>query len=195
MAEENHAPASATIDPSVMELGKTQYNLCMGCHGPAGEGMPNIAPPLAGSEWVLGPAENLIRIQLRGLMGPIEVKGQEYNLVMAPMGAGQPDASVAAVITYIRNSWGNQGSEVTPEMVKALRGEEGKPMLTVADLIDPATVKTPASSAGQLAPEPLSALPSFSLQEELGVPTVGIVTTAVITILSLIAVIKMKFTN
>ena len=69
-------PADAPVDPAVMAKGKTGFTLCMACHGPDGEGLPTLAPPLAGSEWVAGPVENLIRIQLRGLTGPITVKGR-----------------------------------------------------------------------------------------------------------------------
>jgi mono/diheme cytochrome c family protein len=137
--------ADAPVDPAVMEAGKGQYVLCMACHGADGNGVPNIAPPLAGSEWVNGPVQNLIRIQLRGLMGPITVKGVEYNLP-APMVAQafQTDEQVAAVLTYVRNSFGNKASPVTPEMVASLRSEVGKPPLTVADLIPP-TEGEPAS--------------------------------------------------
>jgi len=131
-------PEDAPVDPEVMALGKQQFNLCAACHGVDGQGMPNIGPPLAGSEWVAGPVENLIRIQLRGLTGPITVKGKEYNFPapMAPQ-SFQTDEQVAAVLTYVRNSFGNDASPVTPEQVEALRGEAGKPMLTVEDLIPP----------------------------------------------------------
>ncbi len=54
---------------------------CTMCHGQNGEGIA-IFPPLAGSEWVNGPEENLVKIQLRGLMGPIAVKGKVYNGMM-----------------------------------------------------------------------------------------------------------------
>ena len=130
----------APIDPAVMEMGKAQYILCQACHGPNGEGVANLAPPLANSEWVNGPVANLIRIQLRGLQGPITVAGKEYNFA-APMVAQafQTDEQMAAVLTYVRNSWGNKGSAVTPDQVKALRGEVGKPPLTVEDLIPPTT--------------------------------------------------------
>ena len=131
-------PADTPLDPAVMELGKAQYVLCTACHGADGNGLPNLGPPLAGSEWVLGPVQNLIRIQLRGLTGPITVKGVEYNppAPMAPM-SYQTDEQLAAVLTYVRNSFGNKASPVTPEQVKALRGEAGKPFLTVDDLIPP----------------------------------------------------------
>ena len=130
--------ADAPIDPSVMEAGKTQFMTCMACHGAEGQGTPNLAPPLAGSDWVMGPVENLIRIQLRGLQGPITVSGVEYKLV-APMvpQAFQTDEQIAAVLTFVRNSWGNKASPVTPEQVKVFRGEVGLPMLTVADLKPP----------------------------------------------------------
>lgn len=129
---------AASIDPKVMEMGKTQFVICSACHGPNGTGMPNLAPPLAGSEWVRGPIENLIRIQLRGLQGPITVQGQTYSFAapMAPL-PYQTDEQIAAVLTYVRNSFGNKASAVTPEQVKAFRGEVGKPALTVADLVPP----------------------------------------------------------
>lgn len=150
------------IDPAVMKLGQESYPLCMACHGPNGEGVPNLGPPLAGSEWVLGPKENLIRMQFRGLMGPITVKGEEWNLVMAPNAPMlQTDEKIAAVLTYIRNSWGNEASLVTAEEVAPFRSEMGQPMLTVADMIDPnsapkeeAAPAKPAEKAPEEAPAP-----------------------------------------
>jgi quinoprotein glucose dehydrogenase len=129
------AASVANVDPAVMELGKQGFMLCMACHGPSAEGTV-IAPPLAKSNWVNGPAENLIRIQLRGLNGPLTVSGKAYTLpVPMPPQAQQTDEQIAAVLTYIRNSFGNSAPAVTPAQVKALRGEVGKPMLTEADLI------------------------------------------------------------
>ena len=125
------------LDAEVMALGRRQFATCAACHGANGEGGP-IAPPLAKSDWVRGPAENLIRIQLRGLQGPLKVSGKEYHLP-APMPAlaHQTDEQIAAVLTYVRNSFGNAASAVTPAEVKALRGEVGKPPLTQADLVSP----------------------------------------------------------
>ncbi|RPJ34589.1 MAG: hypothetical protein EHM17_06020 [Verrucomicrobiaceae bacterium] len=132
------APATdEPIDPAAMEIGKVQFMVCAACHGQNGEGGP-IAPPLAGSEWVTGPVSNLIRIQLRGLQGPITVAGKEYNFPapMAPL-AYQTDEQVAAVLTYVRNSFGNKAPAVKPEQVAALRSEVGKPPLTQQDLVQP----------------------------------------------------------
>ena len=125
------------IDPAQMEIGKAAYMLCGACHGQNGEGGP-IAPPLAGSEWVTGPISNLIKIQLRGLQGAIMVAGKEYNMPggMAAL-SFQTDEQIAGVLTYIRNSFGNKASAAKPEQIAALRGEVGKPQVTVADLIQP----------------------------------------------------------
>ncbi|MEY3852171.1 MAG: hypothetical protein RI910_1151, partial [Verrucomicrobiota bacterium] len=129
------AAAVANVDPAVLAAGKQAFMTCMACHGPTAEGTV-IAPPLAKSNWVNGPVENLIRIQLRGLQGPITVSGKQYT-PPAPMMAlpQQSDEQIAAVLTYVRNSFGNSAPAVTPAQVKALRGEVGKPMLTEADLL------------------------------------------------------------
>ena len=142
--------ASASVSPlhaqdDADKIGRQQYMLCGACHGQSGEGTA-AAPPLAESEWVNGPAENLIRIQLRGLHGPIKVKGVEYSNFpagMIPM-AYQSDEQIAAVLTFVRKSFGNQAPAVTPAEVTALRGEVGKPQLTQADLIPPDGMATPA---------------------------------------------------
>ena len=131
------AASDVPADPASIERGKALFLVCSACHGPEGQGGP-IGPPLAGSEWVTGPVSNLIRIQLRGLTGPITVAGKEYNFP-APMAAlaHQTDEQIADVLNYVRNSFGNKASAVTPEQVAALRSEVGKPMLTVDDLIKP----------------------------------------------------------
>lgn len=127
----------APLDPAVMEMGKAQYLVCGACHGAEGEGGP-AGPPLANSEWVTGPVSNLVLIQLRGLTGPITVAGKEYEFPagMAPM-AYQTDEQIAAVLTYVRNNFGNKASAVKPEQVLPLRGEVGKPQLKAEELIQP----------------------------------------------------------
>lgn len=141
----NTAP-STNVDPAVMKSGRTQFIVCGACHGQNGEGTA-AGPPLAGSEWVNGPVENLIRIQLRGLQGPITVKGQTYNFPapMAPL-AYQTDEQIAAVLTYVRNSFGNSAPAVTAAQVTALRSEVGKPLLNASDLVAPAATPTPAAA-------------------------------------------------
>lgn len=112
---------AAHVDPAVMTLGRQQFITCSACHGMNGEGTA-IAPPLAKSDWVNGPAERLIDIQLHGLSGPITVSGKEYNFpAPMPAQAYQTDEQIAAVLTYIRNSFGNSASVVKPEQVKERR--------------------------------------------------------------------------
>jgi mono/diheme cytochrome c family protein len=82
----------------------------------AGQGVPGTFPPLAGSEWATAANAALpIRVVLHGLQGPITVKGQKVNGTMPAFGTGQPmnDADVAAVLTYVRSSWGNRAGAVT----------------------------------------------------------------------------------
>lgn len=148
-------PADPGIDPAVMKTGRAQFMICGACHGQNGEGT-GTAPPLAGSEWVHGPVENLIRIQLRGLQGPITVKGQTYQFPagMAAL-AYQTDEQIAAVLTYVRNSFGNSAPAVTPAQVAALRSEVGKPQLTAADLVSPTKAALPAEKPAAKEP-PLS---------------------------------------
>lgn len=97
---------------------------CMACHQATGLGTPGQFPPLAGSEWVQAEGPNrIIRLVLNGIMGPITVSGQSFNGVMPPWKDTLKDEDIAAAITYIRNSWGNKGSPVTPEQVKKIRDQ------------------------------------------------------------------------
>ena len=99
---------------------------CALCHNTDGSGKPGQAPPLAGSEWVLAAGPNrMIRIPQVGLAGPIKVKGQEWNLNMAGMGAAYSDEQLADVLSYVRNSFGNKASVVTADDVKKVRAELG----------------------------------------------------------------------
>ena len=110
-----------------MELGRVQFKtLCAPCHQESGLGSPGLAPPLVGSDWVTAAGPNrLIRLVQTGVAGPIKVKDTEWNLVMPPMGATLEDKQLAAVLYYIRNSWGNKGSKVTADDVKKIRAELG----------------------------------------------------------------------
>ncbi len=120
---EEYQPAKGGVD---LGRGRAVYeNVCALCHNPDGAGKPNQAPPLAGSDWVIGSTARLIVIPLAGLTGPIEVKGQQWNLAMPAMGAALSDDDLAAVLTYMRQSWGNKAPEVTPEQVKAIRAQLG----------------------------------------------------------------------
>ncbi len=107
--------------------GKAIYardGFCTTCHQPDGKGLPASGfPPITGSNWVTGSEDRLIKLVLKGIYGPIEVAGKNYpgQVPMTPFGGMLQDAEVAAVITYVRNSFGNQASAVTPLKVKQVR--------------------------------------------------------------------------
>ena len=67
--------------------------------------------------------DRLIKIVLKGVSGPIEVLGKKYpgQVPMTPFGGMLNDEEVASVLTYVRNSFGNQASAVSPEKVKNIR--------------------------------------------------------------------------
>ncbi|MBD0259551.1 MAG: c-type cytochrome [Cytophagales bacterium] len=94
---------------------------CATCHQGNGLGDSGRFPPLAGSEWVTGSKEKLVRVVLNGLEGPILVKGRPYNNVM-PQHRFLKDEDIAAVLTYIRGQFGNRAGPVSAGEVRALRG-------------------------------------------------------------------------
>ncbi len=116
-------PASAATTP-VAPDGRALYQRCAVCHQPTGAGVPGSFPPLAGSEWATAANPGAaIRVVLKGLQGQVTVKGQRYNSAMPAFGTGQPmtDAEVAAVLSYVRTSWGNKADSVTAEEVGRVR--------------------------------------------------------------------------
>jgi mono/diheme cytochrome c family protein len=101
--------------------------MCQTCHQANGQGVPGRYPPLAGSEWVTGDAQTPVRIVLFGLEGPIVVRGNTYNELMDPFHQRLNDREIAGVVNYIRTTWENEASEVTPEIVSELREQhEGR---------------------------------------------------------------------
>jgi mono/diheme cytochrome c family protein len=133
---ENAVPTDATasaakIDPMV--LGKRQYDaVCMACHQATGLGVEGVYPPLAGSEWVTGSPDRVIRIVLHGLKGPVTVAGKQFGVAAMPAfgrvtggGYNWNDDRVAAVLTYIRQSWGNTAEPITTDQVAAVVAQVG----------------------------------------------------------------------
>jgi mono/diheme cytochrome c family protein len=117
-------PKAAPLDPLV--VGKAVYaQVCQACHQATGQGLPPAFPPLAGSEWVSGSEDRIIRIVLHGLVGPVKVKGTEFVGAMPPAGPGSgfnlSPEKVAAVITYVRHEYGNGAAPVTVEKVNEIR--------------------------------------------------------------------------
>jgi mono/diheme cytochrome c family protein len=105
-------------------LGKQVFQTCAACHQPDGKGSAALnAPPLAGSDWAQAEGPNrIIRIVLNGLAGPITVSGGQYGAgAMPAFKDAFTDEQIAAVLSYVRQEWGNKASPVKPEQVKAIR--------------------------------------------------------------------------
>ena len=100
----------------------TKY--CMTCHQVNGKGVRNMFPPLAGNDKITGPPEDVIKIVLFGLQGPITVNERDYNQPMPPQ-AYLKDDQIADILTYIRSSWGNSASPITASNVEKIR-KQGK---------------------------------------------------------------------
>lgn len=114
------------VDPTLMAAGRQKYlNLCANCHGTKGEGMTRFAPPLKQSEWVIKEKEKLAMILLHGMEGPISVNGKEYGipdiLPSMPSFSTLQNEDIAAIATYIRNSWGNSGESLKSNIVGRIR--------------------------------------------------------------------------
>ncbi|MCO1335287.1 copper-containing nitrite reductase [Microbulbifer sp. OS29] len=94
---------------------RTYAQNCMACHQSSGQGIPGAFPPLAGSDYLLSSPNRSIDVLLHGLSGEIVVGGQSYNGVMPAVQLS--DESIANVLTYVLNSWGNNGGVILPEQV------------------------------------------------------------------------------
>ena len=144
-AEEGVPTAAArplTADEqSRFDLGKTLYSKeCASCHQFHGMGMTAIAPPLRESQWVLGDEARLLRILLNGLVGPIEVAGQNYTgYPLMPDHSRLADDELAAIATYVRRAWDHEAEPVDVSRVRTLRERyrgRGEPW-TAAELLRP----------------------------------------------------------
>lgn len=97
---------------------------CLVCHQANGLGSQSQGyPPLAGSEITNGGSRRMAMVVLKGLQGPITVKGQQFGSAVMQPWESLGDQKVADVLTYERSEWGNKGSPVTKEQVGALRKE------------------------------------------------------------------------
>ena len=99
---------------------------CITCHQGNGKGLPGSGfPPLVGTKWTVGNSDRLIKLTLKGLMGPIEVLGQKYpgQVPMTPFEHMLNDQEIASVLTYVRNSFGNKATPVETKDVARIRSE------------------------------------------------------------------------
>jgi mono/diheme cytochrome c family protein len=110
------------VQPEVMELGRRTYQAqCAMCHGDEGKGQPPAFPPLAGNPSItMSSPVNSIRMVLNGGYAPGTAKNtRPYG--MPPFSHILDDRAVAAVVTYIRVAWDNNGTPVAPPQANELR--------------------------------------------------------------------------
>ncbi len=139
-SQQSDEPAGAAMDDTavhtaevaaggtdeLMAMGEAVFLAnCAACHQPTGVGLAGAFPPLADSDFLQGNRQEVLAAALFGLQGPITVNGVEYNGVMPSLGH-LTDADLAAAITYVFGSWGNNVAAVSVEEVAALRVELGQ---------------------------------------------------------------------
>ena len=102
--------------------GKALYEKnCSSCHQASGEGLPGTFPPLAKNAFVTGDVTKLATVVVKGMNGKSEVNGKTYNGTMPAWHGQLTNEEIAAVLTYIRSSWGNAASKVTEKQVAAIK--------------------------------------------------------------------------
>ncbi|HEY5036715.1 MAG TPA: cytochrome c [Chthoniobacterales bacterium] len=155
-----------TVELTPAQKGEKIFSAnCATCHQTNGLGVPGQYPPLAGSDIVNGGSRRHVMIVLKGLQGPLTVKGQHFgSAVMQPWDKTLTDDKIADVVTYERSAWGNKGSPVTAEGVAAMRKELSSrtESYTEPDILAvPADANVPGGSAPPT-PAPGAAKPGAS---------------------------------
>ncbi|MDX8449483.1 c-type cytochrome [Mesorhizobium captivum] len=126
IAQDTAPDVQPSVPPSegslLVSLGKTVYDQrCASCHGAQGEGAPPHYPPLAGNQSIqMQSAVNAIRMVLNGGYPP-GTSGNPMPYGMPPFAGTLSDNEVAAVVTYIRTSWGNRGAAISASEANELR--------------------------------------------------------------------------
>ena len=115
----------------IIAAGKKNFiQTCAACHQNTGLGVAGTYPPLAGSEWVNGNEERVIRVLLHGLNGPIDVEGKHFNGAMPAFGKvtgggyNWNEEKISQVLTYIRQEWGNKAAPITKDKVSEVLAKE-----------------------------------------------------------------------
>ncbi|MCP4001891.1 MAG: c-type cytochrome [Gammaproteobacteria bacterium] len=107
------------------EAGKALYQAnCAACHQADGSGLPGAFPPLAASDYIADNKNALLEVTVNGLSGPITVNGVAYNNVMPAMNY-LSNEELAAVLTYVANSWGNPGGKFDAKEIAKYRSKKG----------------------------------------------------------------------
>lgn len=131
-ADQPATAQAANTEPTAQAAAADGKNVfetqCAACHQVAGTGIPGAFPPLAGNDIITADDPTFItRVVLFGLTGKITVNGQDYDGSMPAWSAPLTDDQIAAVLTYIRSTWGNDASAVDVAAVAAQRARPGSP--------------------------------------------------------------------
>ena len=122
-AAESAEAGELTLEQQV-DAGRALFaGTCSTCHGTEGQGMPGVFPPLAASDYIAADPGRVPTVILHGLVGPVTVNGTDYNSNMPPM-SQLTDDEVANISTYVLNSWGNPGGQVTKAEAAAIRQQK-----------------------------------------------------------------------
>ena len=111
---------------TLAQQGKAVFSVtCAACHQPSGMGLPGQFPPLAGSDIVQGSEKRVVAIVLKGLQGPITVSGKPFTSAnqMAAWETQLSPRKIAAVLSYVRQEWGNKAPEISEAKVIAAKTE------------------------------------------------------------------------
>ena len=123
-AAKAHAAGTLTKDEQIAAGKQLFTGTCSVCHQANGEGLANVFPPLAKSDFLAADPKRAMTIVTHGLTGKITVNGHEYDSVMPPMSQLNDD-EVANILTYVINSWDNPGGQYSKEDVAKARAEAG----------------------------------------------------------------------
>jgi mono/diheme cytochrome c family protein len=112
-------PTPFDLKASIKRGQEIYISNCTSCHMEKGEGLEDVYPPLAKSDYLMADKKRSIVQVLKGVSGEMKVNGKIYNGEMT--GFDLTDQEVSDVLNYIRNSFGNKGAAVLPTEVKAAR--------------------------------------------------------------------------
>ncbi|MFG0285824.1 MAG: c-type cytochrome [Phycisphaerales bacterium JB039] len=111
--------ALTEAERALFERGSQLYTYCSQCHGMEGEGQEGRYPALAGSLVAQGPPEILARMMIHGVEGRWRIGDEVFTegMVPAQVPMDAEDESIAAILTYVRRSWGNLAEPVAPDLI------------------------------------------------------------------------------
>jgi nitrite reductase (NO-forming) len=125
-AAEAKAAGKLTSEQQIAAGGVLFKGTCSVCHQENGQGIPDVFPPLAKSDFLNQDPQRAVHIALNGLNGKVTVNGKTFDSVMPPMSQLNDD-EIANILTFVLNSWGNGGGVISKEQVQAVRASTKRP--------------------------------------------------------------------